>query len=30
VKSLQQIHAILNADQCQRLAHLIRAGIMAV
>jgi Spy/CpxP family protein refolding chaperone len=30
VKSLQQIHAILNPEQRQRLAHLIRAGIMAV
>ena len=29
-KSLQQIHAILNADQRERLAHLIRAGILAV
>lgn len=30
VNSLQQIHAILNPEQRQRLAHLIRAGILAV
>jgi Spy/CpxP family protein refolding chaperone len=30
VKSLQQIHAILNPEQRQRLAHFIRAGILAV
>jgi len=30
IKTLQQIHAMLNPDQRQRLAHLIRAGILAV
>jgi Spy/CpxP family protein refolding chaperone len=30
VGSLQQIHAMLNPEQRQRIAHLIRAGILAV
>ena len=30
VKSLEQIHAILNPEQRARLSHLIRTGILAV
>ena len=30
VRSLEQIHAMLDAEQRVRLAHLIRAGILAV
>jgi Spy/CpxP family protein refolding chaperone len=30
VRSLQQIHALLNPDQRTRLAHLIRTGILVV
>ena len=30
VRSLQQIHAILNPEQRARLAHLIRTGILAL
>jgi len=30
IRSLQQIHAILNPDQRTRLAYMIRAGILAV
>jgi Spy/CpxP family protein refolding chaperone len=30
VRSLQQIHAMLNSEQRARLAHLIRAGILTV
>ncbi len=29
-RSLEQIHAMLNPEQRARLAHLIRAGILAV
>jgi Spy/CpxP family protein refolding chaperone len=30
IRSLEQIHAILNAEQRTRLAHLIRTGILSV
>jgi hypothetical protein len=30
VRSLEQIHAMLNNEQRVRLAHLIRAGILAM
>jgi Spy/CpxP family protein refolding chaperone len=30
VRSLQQIHAMLNPEQRERLAHLIRAGVLTV
>jgi Spy/CpxP family protein refolding chaperone len=30
IRSLEQIHAMLNPDQRVRLAHLIRTGILAV
>jgi Spy/CpxP family protein refolding chaperone len=30
VRSLQQIHAMLNPEQRERLAHLIRAGVLSV
>jgi Spy/CpxP family protein refolding chaperone len=30
VRSLEQIHAMLNSEQRARLAHLIRAGILTV
>lgn len=30
LQSLQQIHAILNAEQRQRFAYLIRTGVLAV
>ena len=30
VRSLEQIHAMLNTEQRARLAHLIRTGILAV
>jgi len=30
VRSLEQIHALLNAEQRARLAHLIRTGVLAV
>jgi Spy/CpxP family protein refolding chaperone len=30
VKSLEKIHAILNAEQRERLGHLIRTGILVV
>jgi Spy/CpxP family protein refolding chaperone len=30
VRSLEQIHAILNPEQRTRLAHLIRAGILVI
>jgi hypothetical protein len=30
VRSLEQIHALLDPDQRARLAHLIRAGILTV
>jgi Spy/CpxP family protein refolding chaperone len=29
VKTLERIHAVLNAEQRERLAHLIRAGVLA-
>jgi len=30
LRSLQEIHAMLNAEQRARLAHLIRTGVLAV
>jgi Spy/CpxP family protein refolding chaperone len=30
VRSLEQIHAMLNPEQRERLAHLIRAGVLTV
>jgi Spy/CpxP family protein refolding chaperone len=30
VQSLQQIHAMLNAEQRTRLAHLMRSGVLVV
>jgi hypothetical protein len=30
IRSLQQIHALLTAEQRQRLAYMIRSGILTV
>ena len=30
VRALEQIHALLNADQRQRLAYLIRTGVLTI
>lgn len=30
IRSLPQIHALLTAEQCQRLAYLIRSGVLSV
>jgi Spy/CpxP family protein refolding chaperone len=30
IRALEQIHALLNADQRQRLAYLIRTGVLTI